>query len=78
MITMLAAAAIALPAGPALEEAFWDCDFASTQTLVGQGEAAVCSSVFEKLKTDKFNGDFSKFMVWWKANKDAQYKLRNK
>jgi hypothetical protein len=78
MITMLAAAAIALPTGAALEKDFWDCDYASTQALISQGEAAHCSAVFEKIKADKFGGDFSKFMTWWKANKAAQYKLRNK
>jgi hypothetical protein len=56
-----------------LDDAWWHCDYASTQSMVSPGDAASCSEIFEELKTRKFGGDFSEFMKWWKANKSAEH-----
>lgn len=78
MNALLLAAALSLPSGLALEKMYWDCDYMTTQTLVDAGGAATCSEVFEKLKAEKFKGDFSKFMEWWNKNKGAEHKARAK
>jgi hypothetical protein len=74
-LTLALAAAVALPPAD-VEKIWWDCDYASTQAMAGQSEAALCSLAFEKLKADKFKGDFTAFMTWWKANKEREYKAR--
>jgi len=61
-----------------LEKLFWMCDYISTRQVMDFNEAVACSSVFEKLIKERFNGDFSKFMVWWKANKDTEHFMLNK
>ena len=60
-----------------LETAFWDCDFASTKDMLGLGDAANCSFVFERVKATKFNNDFKQFMKWWADNKKTQHALRS-
>jgi hypothetical protein len=50
------------------------CDYASSNSLLGQGDAVTCSYTFEELKSRKFSGDWSAFLTWWKANKDAEHK----
>jgi hypothetical protein len=77
-IILAAALAIPTPSGADLERAYWDCDYASTVAFMGPDEAAYCSAVFEKLKAEKFGGDFTKFMAWWRANKGVQHKARTK
>lgn len=52
-----------------IEEAFWQCDQASSKTFLSSSEAAICSYIFEVLKQRKFQGDFSKFYQWWQQNK---------
>lgn len=58
-----------------LESRWWQCDYMSTQTIMSFSDAAYCSAIFEELKSRKFDGDFSKFIDWWKENKDAQHKI---
>jgi hypothetical protein len=77
-LALAAASIITLPANLDIEKTYWDCDYATTQTLAGFEEAAICSTVFEKLKADKFKGSFQDFMVWWKANKEREYASRKK
>lgn len=52
---------------------FWHCDYATTQSMLGLSEAAGCSVAYEKVKKEKFGGDYQKFMDWWKANKAAEH-----
>lgn len=59
----------------ALESEFWQCDYASTRTLIGPSEAGLCSTIFEELKLRKFSGQFAEFMTWWTANKTREHKL---
>ena len=78
MVALALAAQIAaqLPTGAELEKVYWDCDYASITAMLSADDAAVCGTAFEKLKKEKFGGDFSKFMEWWKANKAAEYAKR--
>lgn len=79
LITALALSTSALAAQPPLSEAvktFWDCDFVSTQTVLDPGTAAGCSEAFEQVKAEKFKGDATALLAWWKANKDAEHKKR--
>lgn len=43
---------------------FWQCDLASTKTILDSQSAAICSLAFETVKSKKFNGDFNKFIEW--------------
>lgn len=83
MKTILVAAALSaqlsteLPTGKALEELYWDCDYASTQTLIGGSEAAVCSAAYEKFRAERFKS-FDEFMKYWQENKAREHKARAK
>lgn len=62
-----------------IEEAYWQCDYNSTKSLITFGDAEICSHVYEELKARKFGGDFIKLNEWWKANKAKEYsRLSNK
>ena len=78
MLELVLAAGLTLPTGADLEKAYWDCDFATTQTMLGGDEAMYCSQIFEKLKADKFGGDFDKFMAYWRENKKREHAARTK
>ena len=54
---------------PTLERAFIECDHRSMQTMLSAAEAAICSMVFEDLKQRGFEGDFGKFMAWWRIQR---------
>jgi hypothetical protein len=60
------------------EKAYWDCEFAAIHGAIGLDEAAACSEIFEDLKSDKFRGDFRRFLVWWQENKDRELSSRTK
>lgn len=61
-----------------VEKSFWDCEFAATQGAIDLDEAAACNVIYEHLKTDKFLGDFERFLVWWKENKNRELSSRMK
>ena len=50
-----------------LKKAFLACDGAAASGLLGAGEAAACSLVYEELKERVFRGDFHALVAWWKA-----------
>lgn len=64
-----------LPLGE-VEQVFWDCDFKGTQNILGFDDAQVCSTVFERLKAEKFNSEFDRFLEWWRTNKTREYAAR--
>src|SRR4051812_35635566 len=79
MGTILAALALAtstaleeIPLGE-IEKAYWDCDSTVSKVLVDFADAEFCSRVYERLKAEKFSGDFRKFLEWWNANKAREY-----
>lgn len=59
-----------------MEKAYWDCEFAAEQGLLDSSDAGVCSEMYERLKTKKFNNDFHLFLQWWKKNKGREYVSR--
>jgi hypothetical protein len=59
-----------------LERHYWDCDYASAQSLLDSSSAANCSLVYERLKTEKFHSDFPRFLRWWKTNKEREHAAR--
>jgi hypothetical protein len=73
MVLASAAAAAQEPRIEALERAFWRCDHAATQALLGAGAAMECSVATEALKTRKFGGDFAAMLAWWRERKDAEH-----
>ncbi|SFB77870.1 hypothetical protein SAMN05216344_10351 [Polaromonas sp. OV174] len=56
-----------------LEKAFWICDYATTIDLIDRGTAMACSSLFEALKQNKFDGDFNTMLAWWRQHKEAEH-----
>jgi hypothetical protein len=59
-----------------VEQVFWDCDFKGTQHILDFDDAHTCSIVFERLKAEKFNSEFDRFMEWWRTNKGREYAAR--
>ena len=59
-----------------VEQAFWDCDFKGTQHMLDFDDAHLCSTVFERLKVEKFNSEFDRFLEWWHSNKGREYAAR--
>ena len=59
-----------------VEQVFWDCDFKGTQHMLDFDDAHICSSVFERLKAEKFNSEFDRFLEWWRTNKTREYASR--
>lgn len=57
-----------------LENAFWACDYIATTQGILATPAATCRYVTEELKQQKFNGSFSQFLEWWRANKVAEHR----
>lgn len=60
-----------------VEVVHWDCDYMATVNMLDFGEAAICSAAFERIKAEKFGGDFNKMLAWWKENKTKQHALRS-
>jgi hypothetical protein len=56
-----------------LESAFWLCDYSSSRVALDMGTAVACSSIYEELKAEKFNGDFEAMLAWWRENKPAEH-----
>lgn len=56
-----------------LEKAFWVCDYAGTNGMVGADEAAACIAITDQVKRTKFDGDFDRLVAWWRLNKVAQH-----
>lgn len=55
-----------------LKEVYADCANESEARLLGSGEAAVCSIVYETLKRRVFGGDFEKLLAWSRAQRASQ------
>ena len=56
-----------------LERAFWLCDHRATTHGVDATPVEACTAVFETLKQNKFGGDFSELLAWWRQNKLVEH-----
>ena len=61
-----------------LEVMYWDCENSARDRMLSEGEAAACSETFERIKHQKFGGNFERFMQWWNANKQQERARRTK
>jgi hypothetical protein len=59
-----------------VEQVFWDCDFKGSRHMLDFDDAHLCSNVFERLKAEKFNSEFDRFLEWWRINKSREYAAR--
>lgn len=59
-----------------VEKNYWDCEFIATQGILDLGGAATCSTIYERLKMEKFRGDFKRFFIWWQENKERELSSR--
>jgi hypothetical protein len=56
---------------PSLKVAYLRCERAATERLLGIGEAANCSVIYEELLKVGFGGDFKRLLAWWHAERVA-------
>lgn len=56
-----------------LEKAFWICDYVATTGAVATLDAVLCHAVYDRLKAEKFGGDFERLLAWWRVNKVAEH-----
>jgi hypothetical protein len=61
-----------------VEEAFWLCDYVSTNVGVRATPMRTCLMVTEALKDEKFDGDFNAFVAWWNENKTVEHERLEK
>lgn len=54
-----------------LKAAYLRCDRAATERLLGAGNAAYCSVIYEELLKVGFGGDFKRLLAWWQAERVA-------
>lgn len=54
-----------------LKAAYLRCERAATERLLGMGDAADCSLVYEELLRLGFGGDFRRLLAWWQAERLA-------
>ncbi len=47
------------------------CERAATERLLGTGDAANCSVIYEELLKVGFGGDFKRLLAWWHAERVA-------
>lgn len=57
---------------PSLKAAYLRCDRAATERLLGPGDAANCSVIYEELLRVGFGGDFKRLLAWWQAERVAE------
>ena len=61
-----------------VEEAFWLCDYVSTNVGIRATPMGTCLMVTEALKDEKFSGDFDAFVAWWRENKSLEHQRLEK
>lgn len=77
----LSASTNGLPRGVPLERVetvYWDCEASARDRFLSEGEAAACSEAFERIKAEKFDGSFERFMRWWEANRKQEHAKRER
>ena len=55
-----------------LKAAYLRCERAATERLLGAGDAANCSTIYEELLKVGFGGDFKRLLTWWHAERVAE------
>ncbi|VTU38982.1 hypothetical protein [Variovorax sp. RA8] len=55
-----------------MKAAYLRCERAATERLLGMGEAANCSVIYEELLRVGFGGDFKRLIAWWHAERVAE------
>jgi hypothetical protein len=72
------AAVLRLGAAPVhlsdLENAFWMCDYVATLRGIEATPAALCSSVYEDLRSVKFAEDYEALLAWWRLRKSDEHR----
>jgi hypothetical protein len=55
-----------------LKAAYLRCEQAANERLLGSGDAASCSVIYEKLLRVGFGGDFQRLLAWWHVERVAE------
>jgi hypothetical protein len=55
-----------------LKSVYIDCSQAAAQRALGAGEIAMCSTVYERLLTRTFSGDFGALLAWSRQHPDKR------
>jgi hypothetical protein len=56
-----------------LEDIFWLCDYAATVGFVDPDDRESCSAITDRLKAERFGGDFERMLEWWQANRTVRH-----
>ena len=56
---------------------YWDCEVAYLRGEKLPEDMRECIAVSEEIKRQKFQGDFTAYLEWWRANKSDEYQKRN-
>ena len=56
-----------------LEKAFWICDYRAITHGVESTPVALCTAVYDAVKEQKFGGDFSELLAWWREKRDVEH-----
>lgn len=57
------------PTAKTLRQEFVECDRQASSSLLGFGDAAQCSRIYEQLLRSEFQGDFARLLAWWQAER---------
>ncbi|WP_194726609.1 hypothetical protein [Noviherbaspirillum malthae] len=78
LATSTAIAALSSDSSDEIEKIYWDCEFMAVQGMITPDQAAACSEIYERLKNEKFLGNYHRFLVWWKQEKEREFATRYK
>jgi len=73
LATSTAIAAWSSDSSDEIERTYWDCEFMAVQGMITPDQAAACSEIYERLKHEKFLGNYLRFLVWWKQEKEREF-----
>jgi len=57
------------PTAKTQRQEFMECERLASSSLLGFGDAARCSRVYEQLLRSEFQGDFARLLAWWQAER---------
>lgn len=60
----------------AIERAFWDCDARASREALALQDATECAQLTDTIRLRRFDGDFGRFVAWWREQRREAYARR--
>jgi len=57
---------------------YWHCQWAAVRSMLSENYIIPCTKITEILQREKFDGDWNKYLEWWRANKDKEFADRDR